>query len=60
MKHIILSFHIKEANIAVEGFYNKEMPATPQDKDIMKKNPYTKADDMKILGTTGEIGDTIF
>jgi acetylornithine deacetylase/succinyl-diaminopimelate desuccinylase-like protein len=60
MSQIISSFYTKEGNIAVEGFYDKVVPATPQEKEMMKKIPYAKADDMKILGTTVEVGDTTF
>jgi acetylornithine deacetylase/succinyl-diaminopimelate desuccinylase-like protein len=60
MAQIISSFYTKEGNIAVEGFYDKVVPATAQEKEMMKKVPYNKADDMKILGTTAEAGDTTF
>lgn len=60
MSQIISSFYTKEGNIAVEGFYDKAVPATAQEKEMMKKVPYNKADDMKILGTTAEAGDTTF
>lgn len=60
MSQIISSFYTKEGNIAVEGFYDKVVPATPQEKEMIKNIPYAKADDMKILGTTAEVGDTTF
>jgi acetylornithine deacetylase/succinyl-diaminopimelate desuccinylase-like protein len=60
MSQIISSFYTKEGNVAVEGFYDKVVPATAQEKEMMKKVPYNKADDMKILGTTAEAGDTTF
>ena len=60
MSQIISSFYTKEGNIAVEGFYDKVVPATAQEKEMMKKIPYSKSDDMKILGTTAEVGDTSF
>jgi acetylornithine deacetylase/succinyl-diaminopimelate desuccinylase-like protein len=60
MSQIISSFFTKEGNVAVEGFYDKAIPATAQEKEMMKKVPYNKADDMKILGTTAEAGDTTF
>lgn len=60
MSQIISSFYTKEGNIAVEGFYDKVLPASEQEKEMMKKVPYNKADDMKILGTTVEVGDTAF
>ena len=60
MSQIISSFYTKEGNIAVEGFYDKVTPATSQEKEMMKKVPYNKADDMKILGTKAEVGDTAF
>ena len=60
MSQIISSFYTKEGNVAVEGFYDKVMPANPQEKEMIKKVPYDKADDMKLLGTTAEIGDSTF
>lgn len=60
MSQIISSFYTKEGNIAVEGFYDKVVPATAQEKEMIKNIPYAKADDMKILGTTAEVGDTAF
>ena len=60
MSQIISSFYTKEGNIAVEGFYDKVVPATVQEKEMMNKIPYNKADDMKILGTTVEVGDTTY
>lgn len=58
MSQIISSFYTKEGNIAVDGFYDKVVPANAQEKEMMRKIPYDKADDMKILGTTVEVGDT--
>jgi acetylornithine deacetylase/succinyl-diaminopimelate desuccinylase-like protein len=60
MSQIISSFYTKEGNIAVEGFYDKVVPATVREKEMMNKIPYNKADDMKILGTTVEVGDTTY
>jgi acetylornithine deacetylase/succinyl-diaminopimelate desuccinylase-like protein len=60
MSQIISSFYTKDGNVAVEGFYDKVVPTTLQEKEMIKKVPYDKADDMKILGTTAEVGDTIF
>ncbi len=60
MSQIISSFYTKEGNVAVEGFYDKVVPVSLQEKEMMKKVPYNKADDMKILGTTAETGDTTF
>jgi acetylornithine deacetylase/succinyl-diaminopimelate desuccinylase-like protein len=60
MSQIIASFYTKEGNIAVEGFYDKVVPTTLEEKDMIKKVPYDKLDDMKLLGTTAEIGDTTF
>jgi acetylornithine deacetylase/succinyl-diaminopimelate desuccinylase-like protein len=60
MSQIIASFFTKEGNVAVEGFYDKVIPVTPQEKEMIKKIPYDKSDDMKILGTTVEVGDTTF
>jgi acetylornithine deacetylase/succinyl-diaminopimelate desuccinylase-like protein len=60
MSQIIASLFTKEGNVAVEGFYDKVVPASAQEKEMMKKVPYNKADDMKILGTTVEVGDTTF
>ncbi len=60
MSQMISSFYTKEGNVAVEGFYDKVVPATVQEKDMMNKVPYNKMDDMKILGTTVEVGDTTY
>ena len=60
LSQIISSFYTKEGNVAVEGFYDKVVQATLQEKEMIKKVPYDKAEDMKILGTTAEVGDTTF
>jgi acetylornithine deacetylase/succinyl-diaminopimelate desuccinylase-like protein len=60
MSQIISSFYTKEGNVAVEGFYDKVVPTTLEEKEMIKKVPYDKAEDMKILGTTAEVGDTTF
>ncbi len=60
MSQIISSFYTKEGNVAVEGFYDRVLPATAQEKEMMKKVPYNKANDMKILGTSAEAGDTTY
>ncbi len=60
MSQIISSFYTKEGNIAVEGFYDKVVPATAQEKDMINKIPYDKTEDMKLLGTTAETGDNSF
>ena len=60
MSQIISSFYTKEGNVAIEGFYDKVVLATLQEKEMIKKVPYDKAEDMKILGTTVEVGDTTF
>ena len=60
MSQIISSFYTKEGNVAVEGFYDKVVPATLQEKEMIKKLPYDASKDMKVLGTTAETGDTTF
>lgn len=60
MSQIIASLYTKEGNVAVEGFYDKVVPATEQEKEMIKKIPYEKSEDMKLLGTTAEAGDTTF
>jgi acetylornithine deacetylase/succinyl-diaminopimelate desuccinylase-like protein len=60
MSQLIASFYTKEGNVAVEGFYDKVLPITLEEKEMIKKVPYDKAEDMKILGTTAEVGDTTF
>ena len=60
MSQIIASFYTKEGNVAVEGFYDKVIPATLQEKEMIKKVPYDKLEDMKLLGTEAEAGDTTF
>ena len=60
MSQIISSFYTREGNVAVEGFYDKVEPTSLEEKEMIKKIPYDKSDDMKILGTTAEAGDTAF
>ena len=60
LSQIISSFYTKEGNVAVEGFYDKVVPATLQEKEMTKKIPYDKLEDMKLLGTTAETGDSTF
>ncbi len=60
MSQIISSFYDKAGNVAVEGFYDKVLPITAQQKEMIKRIPYDPAKDMKILGTTAEVGDTTF
>jgi len=60
MSQIIASFYTKEGNVAVEGFYDKVIPSTLQEKEMIKKVAYDANKDMKLLGTTFETGDTIY
>ncbi|MDN3657031.1 M20/M25/M40 family metallo-hydrolase [Ferruginibacter paludis] len=60
LSQIISSFYDNKGNVAVEGFYDKVVPVSPQQKEMIKKIPYDPATDMKILGTTAEAGDTSF
>ncbi|HMJ46581.1 MAG TPA: M20/M25/M40 family metallo-hydrolase, partial [Ferruginibacter sp.] len=60
MSQIISSLYDKAGNVAVKGFYDKVLPITAQQKEIIKNIPYDPARDMKILGTTAEVGDTAF
>jgi len=60
MAQVINSFYDKAGNVAVEGFYDKVLPITVQQKEMIKKIPYDPAMDMKILGTTAEVGDTAY
>ncbi|OQY96544.1 MAG: hypothetical protein B6D37_01565 [Sphingobacteriales bacterium UTBCD1] len=60
MSQIISSFYTKEGNVAVDGFYDKVVPTTAAEKEMIKKVPYNKYDDMKLLGTTAEVGDTSY
>lgn len=60
MSQMIASFYTKDGNVAVEGFYDKVVPATLQEKEMIKKIPYDKFEDMKLLGTTAEAGDSSF
>lgn len=60
MSQIIASFYTKEGNVAVDGFYDKAVPATLQEKEMIKRIPYDRSEDMKLLGTTAEAGDTSF
>ena len=60
LSQIISSFYTKDGNIAVEGFCDKVVSATVQEKEMIKKVPYEASKDMKVLGTTAEVGDTTF
>ncbi len=60
MSQIISSLFDKTGNVAVEGFYDKVLPITPEQKETIKQIPYDPAKDMKILGTTAEVGDKTF
>ena len=60
MSQIISSFYTKEGNVAVAGFYDKVIPVTLEEKEMIKKIPYDEREDMKILGTTAEAGDTTY
>ncbi|MEP6749879.1 MAG: M20/M25/M40 family metallo-hydrolase [Bacteroidota bacterium] len=60
MSQIISSFFTKEGNVAVAGFYDKVLPLTPAEKVMIAKVPYNKEEDMKLLGTTAEVGDTTY
>jgi acetylornithine deacetylase/succinyl-diaminopimelate desuccinylase-like protein len=58
MSQIISSFYDKVGNVAVEGFYDKVLPITAAQKEMAKRIHYDPATDMKMLGTTAEVGDT--
>lgn len=60
MSQIIASFYTKEGNVAVPGFYDKVIPVTAKEKEMMAKVPFNKEDDRKILGSTAETGDTSY
>jgi len=60
LSQIISSFHTKEGNVAVEGFYDKVLPISAQQKEVIRNVPYAPEKDMKILGTTVEVGDPAF
>ncbi|MEP6748134.1 MAG: dipeptidase [Bacteroidota bacterium] len=60
MSQIIASLYTKEGNVAVEGFYDKVLPPTSAEKEMIKKMPYDAGRDMKLLGTTAETGDTTY
>ena len=60
MAEIIASFYDKNGNVAVEGFYDKVLPLTPEEREMIKKVPYSTADEMKLFGTTAETGDTSY
>jgi acetylornithine deacetylase/succinyl-diaminopimelate desuccinylase-like protein len=60
MSQIISSFYDKVGNVAVEGFYDKVLPITAEQKERIKQIPYDPAEDMKLLGTTAEVGDPAF
>lgn len=60
MSQVIASMFDKNGNVAVEGFYDKVLPVTAQQKEMIKKIPYNPEDDMKLLGTTAEVGDPAY
>ena len=60
LAQVISSLYTKEGNVAVEGFYDKVVPASLQEKEMIKKVPYDASKDMKVLGTIAETGDTAF
>jgi acetylornithine deacetylase/succinyl-diaminopimelate desuccinylase-like protein len=60
MAEIIASFYDKDGNVAVAGFYDKVLPLSPEEREMIKKVPYAAADDMKMFGTTAETGDTSY
>lgn len=60
MAQVIASFYDEKGNVAVKGFYDKVAPLTADEKALLAKVPYDKNDDMKLLGTTAEVGDTSF
>ncbi|MES1218696.1 MAG: dipeptidase [Bacteroidota bacterium] len=60
LSQIISSLYDKAGNVAVQGFYDKVLPITAQQKEMIKKIPYDPSTDMKILGTTVEVGDTTY
>jgi len=60
MSQIISSLFTREGNVAVEGFYDKVVPATRGEKEMIKKMHYDPAVDMKLLGTTADVGDTTY
>jgi acetylornithine deacetylase/succinyl-diaminopimelate desuccinylase-like protein len=57
---IISSLYTKEGNVAVEGFYDRVLPPTQAEKEMIKRMPYDPARDMKLLGTTAEVGDPAY
>jgi acetylornithine deacetylase/succinyl-diaminopimelate desuccinylase-like protein len=60
MSQIISSLYDKVGNVAVEGFYDKVVPISAAQKEMMKRIHYDPTTDMKILGTTAEVGDTAY
>jgi len=58
MSEIIASFYNSDGTVAISGFYDKVIPITAGEKEMIKKIPYDKATDMRVLGTTAEVGDT--
>lgn len=60
MSQIISSLFTKEGNVAVEGFYDNVLPPTQSEKEMIKKIHYDPSIDMKLLGTTADVGDTTY
>lgn len=60
MSQIIASLYDQKGNVAVEGFYDRVIPLTTEERAMIAKIPYHKEEDMKSLGTTAEVGDTTY
>ena len=60
MAQLLASFYDARGNVAVEGFYDKVIPITDEQRAMIKKIPYDPAHDMKLLGSTAEAGDTSY
>jgi acetylornithine deacetylase/succinyl-diaminopimelate desuccinylase-like protein len=58
LAQIITSLYNKDGSVAVEGFYNNVLPLSAEEREMIKKVPYDAAEDMKLLGTTAETGDS--
>jgi acetylornithine deacetylase/succinyl-diaminopimelate desuccinylase-like protein len=54
---IIASFYTPDDKVAIKHFYDRVLPLSKKEKDMIKNVPYDEKKDEKDLGTTVETGD---
>ncbi|HEV8504092.1 MAG TPA: M20/M25/M40 family metallo-hydrolase, partial [Chitinophagaceae bacterium] len=57
---IIASFYTTDDKVAIEHFYDRVLPLSKVENDMIKKVPYDEKKDQKDLGTTAETGDRTY